>query len=600
MTRWFALALLLATVYAGAGGLADATSEPQSESHRSPADVAVLPDGGRALTATHTSDSISLLDLSAGKVLVEQPCGHKPAGIACSRDGRRAAVSNLWSGTVMLLDIGEHTLRPVATAAVGPLPRGIVFAPDGGSVYVAVAGAHEVVQLDWQTRQIVRRWPAPSEPRRVALTRDGRCLAAVSGRSAQVRGWETQTGKLLWERTIDNAFNVHGLSWAPDDQQMVVAHLHDRRHGISEQNVVEGWALDNRLTRLTREPDAKTEFWQIALDVRGKAVGDPCGLAFSQDGAWLALAAAGTHELLIFRNAIVPWNSGDPGDFIEAALAVDDAKLRRVPLGGRPMAVQFAGATNQAVVANYLLDAVQVVDAKSGEVVRTIPLGGPPQQSLARQGEAIFHDALRSRHQWFSCHTCHVDGHTSARNFDTLNDGSFGNPKLTPSLRGVTHTGPWTWHGWQTDLGRAVEKSLTDTMFGPKPTAHDVKAVLAYLATLDHPPNPQRQSNGALTPAAERGQSVFRGKAHCSHCHQGEYYTSTKNYDVKIEPDGSDYDLWNPPSLRSLWDRGPYLHDGRADTLEELLTVHHTPEKLGGQVLTAEERADLIAFLNSL
>ena len=41
-------------------------------------------------------------------------------------------------------------------------------------------GAHEVIQLDWRTRKILRRWPAPSEPRRVALSRDGRCLVAVS------------------------------------------------------------------------------------------------------------------------------------------------------------------------------------------------------------------------------------------------------------------------------------------------------------------------------------------------------------------------------------------------------------------------------------
>jgi cytochrome c peroxidase len=93
---------------------------------------------------------------------------------------------------------------------------------------------------------------------------------------------------------------------------------------------------------------------------------------------------------------------------------------------------------------------------------------------------------------------------------------------------------------------------------------------------------------------------VFKEKAKCAKCHHGEEYTSSSNYDVKLEPDGSPYRLWNPPSLRGLWDRGPYLHDGRAGSLEELLQKHHGPEILGGEKLSDDERRDLIAFLRSL
>ena len=94
--------------------------------------------------------------------------------------------------------------------------------------------------------------------------------------------------------------------------------------------------------------------------------------------------------------------------------------------------------------------------------------------------------------------------------------------------------------------------------------------------------------------------SIFQGKAKCARCHQGENYTSESNYDVKLEPDGSPYLRWNPPSLRGVFDRGPYLHDGRAKTLEELLEKHHRAEQLGGQALTPQEQRDVIAFLRSL
>ncbi len=57
---------------------------------------------------------------------------------------------------------------------------------------------------------------------------------------------------------------------------------------------------------------------------------------------------------------------------------------------------------------------------------------------------------------------------------DTKNDGSFGTYKMVLSLHNLRHTGPWFWHGWQTDLHAALKKSLADTMQGPAPSDDDV------------------------------------------------------------------------------------------------------------------------------
>jgi cytochrome c peroxidase len=566
---------------------------PRAEPHRSPYGLAVLPENHRLLTANHTADSVSLVDLRAGTVLAEHPVGRKPVAVACAPDGRRAAVSNLWSGTVTLLEVRDGGLKTAGEVEVGALPRGLVFAADGNSLYAAVAGADEVVRIDWAGRKVTRRWPAPREPRQVALSPDGRLLAAASSRSGEVRLWDAATGKPVWGRRIEDAFNLRGLAFTPDGAALVCAHGVRREFPVSRENIEQGWVIDSRLTRLALQPDAEPASWQAALDTRGRAVGDPDGVAFG--GRALAVAAAGTHELLLLDAPAVPWSAGEPGDFLDPRLARGD-RLRRVPLGGRPLAVAFLEGGAEAAVANYLLDAVQLVDVRAGKLVKTVPLGGPATPSPARQGEALFYDARCSRDQWFSCSTCHTEGHTCGLTFDTLNDDSYGNPKLTPPLRHVTKTGPWTWHGWQKDLGAGVEKSLTQTMFGRKPTADEVQALLAFLDTLDDPPNPHRSPPEAIA----RGRKLFEGKARCAHCHKGEYYTSPGNYDVHLGPDGSPYRLWNPPSLRGLWDRGPYLHDGRAGTLDELLEKHHAPEKLGGEELTPAERRDLIAFLRSL
>jgi cytochrome c peroxidase/DNA-binding beta-propeller fold protein YncE len=572
------------------------SGEP-AEAHRSPIDLVLLPDGRRALTANHTAGSVSLLDLADGKVLCEAAAGDRPAGVGCSPDGKRAAVSNLWDGSVTVFDLTDGTLNHRRQIAVGPLPRGLLFARDG-SLFVAVSGADEVVRLDPGSGKVLSRRPAAREPHHLALSADGSLLACASSRSGEVRLWEVAKDRLCWAQKIEDGFNLRGLTFSPDGRYVVCAHAVRRDFPVSKTNIEIGWVIDNRLTRCVVRPGAGPTLEQIGLDPRGRAVGDLDGLAYSPEGETLAVSGSGTGEVHLFRTEALSWNAGDPGDLIDPDLLRGDGRFRRLPVEGRPMTVAFR-PNGELVVANYLRDAVQVTDPKTGKVRCSIRLGGPDRPGLVRLGEALFHDARRSHNSWFSCHSCHPDGHTAGQNFDTLNDGSYGDAKLTPSLRGVARTAPYTWHGWQHDLGAAVRKSFVDTMSGKEPTSDEVRAVVAYLETLDHPPNPG-QRNGRLTPEGIRGRLLFEGKARCWRCHEAPDYTSSRNYDVGLQADNGPYPKWNPPALRGLWDRGPFLHDGRSATLEDVLTRWHTPERIGGAKLTPAERADLIAFLGSL
>lgn len=569
--------------------VADVSGAPVT--HRSPVDIAILPDGRCALAVNHAADAVALIDLESRTILHEARTGRKPAAVAVHPDGKQAAVSNHWSHDVHLFSIERNKLVRQATVAVGPLPRGLRYSKEGDQLFVAVAGADEVAAIDVAARKVVRRWPAPREPRELALSADGRWLAVASSRSGQVRCIDLKTHTMHWEKQIDAAFNLRGLAFTPDGQYIVCAHVVRRDLPVTRGHIEEGWIIDSRLTRLPVKAEATPPYLQIALDVRGEAMGDPHGLTFSADGKLLAVTGAGSHELILLQTENLPWNT-DPGDFIDGRL-LDGKQHRRVALGGRPLAAAFA--KDRVVIANYLLDAVQVVDVGRGKVERTIALGGAKQPTLARQGEAIFYDAKRSHNQWFSCHTCHTDGHTSGQNFDTLNDDSFGTAKLTPTLRNVARTGPWTWHGWQKDLGASVAKSFTDTMYGPPGSKEDVKAVVAFLETLEHPPLPKKND-----PAIARGAAIFNEKARCARCHRPPLYTAPDAYDVKLDSGGSPYEGFNPPSLNGLSERGPFMHDGRAKTLEDVLRTWHTPRHLGGPTLTDDEERDLLAFLRSL
>lgn len=245
------------------------------------------------MSANHTADSLSLLDLTAGTVLAEHACGRKPAGVTSPPNGHRAAVSNLWSGTVTLFDVGERSLRRLADVEVGTDRASLVFTPDGGSLYVAASAADEIVQLDWATRQVLHHLPAPREPRRLALTRDGTRLLAACSRSTQVHCWDTRSGKLAWERTITDAFSLLGMGLGADDTRVVTAQVHHRHNPITKSNIKQAGRMDNRLGMMpVRATEAGNAYSQIALDVPNKAVGDPSAVAFSPRGDWLAVATA--------------------------------------------------------------------------------------------------------------------------------------------------------------------------------------------------------------------------------------------------------------------------------------------------------------------
>ncbi len=605
---WFLpVVFLCASGLPDARGAGEAQSSAARERHRSPYALSLSGDGRRLLTANQTSDSVSLVDPIGGTVLDELATGPKPFGVAISRDGTRGVVSHWFGRDVAILAIEGDRLREQGRVEVGPEPRGVALSADGKTAYVAVGVANEVARVDLESAQVTGRLAVEREPWGLAITPDGRRLIVGNNRGkslsvVDLEGWAVS-------RTIPIvAENLRQIAVGPDGWGYV-ASMSNRGFATTKNNIDAGWVVGQRVTRV--DLDDAEEYQTLSLDPHGQATGDVHGLAFRPDGTLLAVSAGGTHEVLLLRldRKRLPWRTNGYRDLMAPDLVADAERFRRVELGGRPMELAFSPDGRRLYVANYLLDAVQVVDAESAEVVATIALGGPAEPSMARKGEILFHDATRSFNHWYSCNTCHSDGHTIGSTYDTMNDGWMDfstthqrSRKKAPTLRRVSETGPWTWHGWQTDLGQAVGESFTKSMQGPRPTEEEVQAVVAFLETLDYPPNPFRNPDGSLTEAARRGEAVFNSsKAACRSCHGGPELTDGKIHDLGLEEPGDVYKGHNPPSLRGLYDKEPYLHDARASTLREVLTDgHSTGEVTGLGELSDEELEDLIAYLKSL
>jgi len=568
-------------------------SSPPTERDRSPSDLALSADGRWAVTANTTSDTASLVDVAGGKVVAEAPVGQHPFAVALSRDGKRAVVTNWLSNTITVIDVAPPRMRVAATLPVGEEPRGVALTAEGTRAFVALAGEDSVAVIDIGGRKIVQQVEVGSEPWYLALSRDGKRLAVGCARAQEIAVLNAATLEVSHVVRLRGR-NVRHIALSPDGAWAYAPHIAERGRPVTRENIDNGWITASRLSRAPMEGAGPRE--AIALDPRGKAVGDVDGAAISPDGNRIALTAGGTHELILLRLPLPFVAYGGPGDHIEPELRNDPQRFRRVPLGGRPLGVVFTPDGRRVIVANYLLNALQVVDVETAQVVQTLALGGPAAPSLARRGEAIFYDAQRSFNQWYSCHTCHVEGHTNGSNFDTFNDGSYNTPKKTLSLRGVAQTGPWTWHGWRKDLRELVRDSMTKSMQGPEPTPEDLDALMAYLATLDFRP-PRR---GGVAAAIQRGQALFQDRA-CHTCHAPPHYTNGGVYTVGLETPGDAHRGFNPPSLRGVGSRAPYLHDGRAGSLEEVLNRHHRPSQLIGEPdFTPEEMKDVVAFLKSL
>ncbi len=576
-----------------------AVSIAAEEIDRSPVDLVVSSDDSWLVTANQTSHTVSLVRISDGKVLDEADAGQHPIAVALAPDGQSVLVTSRDSGELRQLRVDGEKLVPLATMHVGYHPHGVAVSPDGKTAYVALAAAAQVAVIDLKKRQVAGRIDVGRWPRYLALSPDGKRLTVGCSGDRGLSIVDTEAGEQVYSQQFVG-LNMGQMAASQDGKFAYFPWMTYRANPITSGNIRLGWVLASRLARVQLNEDARRE--AISLDPPGKAVADPFGIALTKNEDRIVVSASGTHELLVFRNEGLPYKAHGGTDHIDAALLKDSDRFWRLDVGGRPMGLRMGSDDRTVYVANYLDNSVQLVDIDHRRIVQTIPLGGSEQPSSERQGEAIFYDARRSLDQWYSCHSCHYDGGTSAVTIDTLNDGTSFTFKTVTPLWNVHETGPWTWHGWQEHLDDAMRKSMTSTMLGPEPSDEDVAALLAYLKTRKSPPNPHRQPDGSLTEAAQRGKAIFESaKAACVQCHNGPHFTDGDIHDVGLGRRGDRYQGFNTPSLIGVHDKVRLLHDGRARSLEEVLTGDHAPQKVAGEgKLSDEELADLIAYLKSL
>lgn len=595
--------LLLAWCNTTRSSAHDLDSLQQAEHYRGPLDLVLLDNQRWCVTANELSHSLSLIDMKTFQIAHEIKCGARPTALAVIND-QELLVSCRNAGTVERFQVSEGQLQWVASIFVGFEPMGVSVHSTSHMAFVGLVASGEVAQLDLTKNELLRRFPTGKWPRYLAVSPDGKRLAVGLSGEGALAVHDTETGEPLYAEPLSGGINLGQLQCSADGQYVYFPWMIYRTNPITEDNIQRGWVLASRVARVRLDGPSYRE--AISLDVPRRAVADPHGLAINPDETRMVVTSSGTHELLVYRLGDLPFiGVGGPGDLIDRGLMQDHERFYRVELGGRPMGVRALADGHRFLIANYTLDQVQVVDLSERAVSQVVSLGQTPadsQSQLVHQGMELFYDAGRSLDQWYSCASCHLDGGSNARAMDTWNDGTELTPKMVLPLAGVTETAPWTWHGWQSDFRESIQNSFTDTMQGKAVSEQEVTALASFLASLKEPPSPFLEANGKLTESAERGKVLFNSSdVGCVQCHSGEQFTDGLVHDVGLGSELDKYEGYNTPSLRGLYRKVRYLHDGRAKSLEQVLTKYHRPDEIGGgATLTETQLSNLIDYLKSL
>jgi mono/diheme cytochrome c family protein len=580
----FGLLLIATTMMSGVANPGPRTvageALPASRSRR-PSALAITGDGATLLVANGRSGTVSEIDVKGETLVAEHEIGRGLADLVLLPDGVHLAAIDSADGQILLLRHRAGRLSVIARLAIGPDPIRVAVLPGGKACAVASRWPRRLAIVDVELGEagagltLRRTVDLPFQPREVLPLREGKALLVADAFGGKLAIVDPVEGVIRSVRELP-AHNLRGLAATPDGLGVMMAQQASSRLATSSFDDVHWGALmKNQVVTLRidalLDPAANLLRGSSTrdLDEVGHAAGDPEALAIDPRGRPV-VALAGVGEVAIL-----------------GALGTSD---RRIPAGIRPSSVALGLDGRVALVADPEGDAVAILPLDGGPA-RLLSLGPRPEPTAIERGERLFSSAKLSHHGWMSCRSCHADGHTGGFLADTLGDGSYGAPKLVPSLLGVGSTGPWGWLGNFPTLEDQVRSSVETTLRAPSPSIDQVADLTAYLRSLEPPP-PSSPPAGAE--AVARGGELYRAKK-CGSCHSGGDLGGQAVRDVGLA-DEVGRRAFNPPSLRGVGHRARFLHDGRARSLDAVFAEHRHPP---GAPLSAAEVSDLVAYLLS-
>jgi len=589
--------------------------------HADPRHLASSPDGRLLVATCAPRRGVAFVDVSMRRMarFVEVP--GRPAGVAVSPDGRDVAVSLEDVDRVLVLEAATGRVR--AQLATGASPAGLCYDAPGARLFVAERFAGVVAVIDIASGAVLRRIPAGRDPFTIVRSPDGHTVAAVSRRAeldrpealprSLVTLLDGHTGRLIGRVTLPSCHMAEAAAFTPDGGTLLVPAICVRNR-LPILQVARGWVLSSVLAVIDV---GQLRAVVLPLNECNEGFPDPTGVAIEPDGARAWVASGGRDEVaMLDMERLQERARSVNADEAEHFGWTREYLVRRVPVGANPRAVlalQHAGRARVAV-AEPLDDSIALLDA-DGDLLARVAIGARIEDDAVRRGARIFHSAQFAFQQSFSCRSCHPDGHTDGLVYDFDIDGVGRNAVLNRSLRGIAGTGPFKWIGLNPTLAQQCGPRFAKVLTRADPMQDEQLADLtAYLHSLPAP-RPDRQTGRIEdrdTGAVERGRRLFERVARkdgtpihsagrCVTCHPPPLYTNRRRADVGTRGPSDSTGLFDVPHLTGIARKAPYLHDGRACSLEEIWTLPDVGDRHGAVTdLDKKDLNDLVAFLKGL
>ena len=305
--------------------------------------------------------------------------------------------------------------------------------------------------------------------------------------------------------------------------------------------------------------------------------------------------------------------------------------------------------------AMVILDGHSVPDIGPLPTIVPIPPTNLNYTAKIKLGEQLYFDGRLSKNNAVSCAFCHTPGFGFADPKQTsIGVGGKVGGRQSPTVYNTAFNPVQFWDGRASSLEEQaigpienpvemaethenVVKKLSQikgyveqfqAVFGTRVSVQGIgEAIAAYERTIISTDSAFDQyvlgDDTAMNDEAQRGMAIFKGKGRCILCHNDSNFTDNKFHNLGVPQVGpmkedlgrfyitqrpEDRAAFKTPTLRSIIETAPYMHDGAFKTLEEVIEFYNQGGGDNSNLsplirplnLTNQEKTDLIAFLHAL
>jgi YVTN family beta-propeller protein len=590
----------------------------------SPMNIAVSNDGILIYVTAQDGNALLVADTEQGKVVKKVTVGNKPHSVIIDKAGKKAYVSNQWSDNVSVVDLDNYKVTD--TLRTGNGPAGLSLSSDEKFLYVVNSFSSDLTIIDLESGIERKRLTTGNNPTGAQLSPDGEELYVTSRRANTAHYGESMFSDLTIINDsskrikayfgVQSAYLMENVAFTPSGDLAIVTLVRPKNMVPSIQ-VERGFMMTHGFGVLERKGDGR--IIQLLTDEPNAYYPDPFDIVITPDGKRAFISNSGVNFITVVDiDSVRKLISGSTPEMLSLwsdHLGISSRYvIKRIPTGANPKGLALSPDGKTLFVAERLEDRISVFSTDNMETLKTINLGGPRKITVTRKGRKLLNNAGHTFQNQYSCYTCHPDEHEDGLVYNMASIDMGRNLTNTQSLRDISDTPPFKWNGKNQTVFKQDGMRFSTVLTRTEPFSYkNLDAISSYILTgIKYPPNLLFNPSGKLTEAQNRGKIVFERtkdnfgkeipeKNRCVTCHPAPYFTNLKQFDVSTLAASDDSIAFDTPHLNNIYASPPYLHDGRAKTLEEIWTLYGKDDRHGlTSDMTKNDLNDLVEFLKSL